>query len=507
MACGHIQDEILSDLLRIDQPAANPSLVGATGCGGNIQAAATPAREAWPRVNRASGGSSMLEGLSWQRCENAREGMLTMQKAMRARIGRTLDTGTSCAHLVVLLRIKLTGALVQSPPKSGLLYFVDMAESIEECNVAPSISRPVEDESTQCFRRCVMALAMPDFAASHCANTSAEGIACASCIAVPPPHTHYVSIDPTRITTLFSRSVCSTPLGPQTHPHPPMHASTLTTLLHELGAFTCSARPMLLVCIAPGRDAYASSLASLRFAELAMSARLMTPELVRPRGDVIAVVGESQLAPLTAISVRSTIHVEEQVAALPQQVVAQDINVAQVQHRVFEADWWLAELHVAESDIRDVRDSALHVEFAHEARVLGFFCRQVGKVEEAVRLHQRARRLHMATLGATHRQVARDLFNLGNVFCDLGRLDEAAAAYKDAHEIDLASLGAEHVDTATDIGSLGMVFAVQNRWKEALPLLQQAQGVLVSCLEPQAPNLIAIKCFCREIFERVQSTS
>ena len=102
------------------------------------------------------------------------------------------------------------------------------------------------------------------------------------------------------------------------------------------------------------------------------------------------------------------------------------------------------------------------------------------------------------------------------------------------------------MDTATDVGSLGMVYAVQRKWKEALPLLKQvrrealprpsarllstvcigspaptrhappphglllhsrdqAHGVLVSCLEPQAPNLLAISRFYSETSERVRA--
>ena len=113
----------------------------------------------------------------------------------------------------------------------------------------------------------------------------------------------------------------------------------------------------------------------------------------------------------------------------------------------------------------------------------------------------------MAALGATHREVARDLSNLANALCDLGRLEEAATAFRDAHEIDVAALGNDHVDTATDMGSLGMVLAVQKKWGEALPLLQAAHGVLSSCLEPQAPNLLAISRFYTETSERVRANS
>lgn len=64
--------------------------------------------------------------------------------------------------------------------------------------------------------------------------------------------------------------------------------------------------------------------------------------------------------------------------------------------------------------------------------LLAYSLLQEGKSEEAVRLHQRARRLHLAAGGPTHREVARDLSLEGCALCDLGRLEEAAAAFKES---------------------------------------------------------------------------
>uniref|UniRef100_A0A7S3BXF1 Kinesin light chain n=1 Tax=Haptolina ericina TaxID=156174 RepID=A0A7S3BXF1_9EUKA len=149
----------------------------------------------------------------------------------------------------------------------------------------------------------------------------------------------------------------------------------------------------------------------------------------------------------------------------------------------------------------------LQAEFAQEARVLGLLYRQEGKLVEAARLHQRARRLHMAALGAQHREVARDLCNLANTLCDQGKFEEAAKAFQDARDIDSAQLGADHPDTAMDVGSLGMVLAVQHKWREALPLLQRAQEVLTYSLEPHEPNLQAVIRFHAECAERIRALS
>ena len=93
--------------------------------------------------------------------------------------------------------------------------------------------------------------------------------------------------------------------------------------------------------------------------------------------------------------------------------------------------------------------------------MLGLLCRQEGRHDAALRLQQRARKLHERAHGAGHHEVARDASHIGNCLCMLGRFDEAAAAYRDAHAIDLAAHGAEHVHTATDGAALGLVLATQ----------------------------------------------
>eukprot|EP00966_Prymnesium_polylepis_P261283 6035087-Prymnesium_polylepis.1 len=48
-----------------------------------------------------------MDELLWRRCENAREAMVTVQRAARARGARALALGTACAHLIVLLRLSV----------------------------------------------------------------------------------------------------------------------------------------------------------------------------------------------------------------------------------------------------------------------------------------------------------------------------------------------------------------------------------------------------------------
>ena len=72
------------------------------------------------------------------------------------------------------------------------------------------------------------------------------------------------------------------------------------------------------------------------------------------------------------------------------------------------------------------------------------------------------------------------------------------------HVVYEALLNGRHValkEYRTDPRSLQRVY------KEALPLLKQAHGVLVSCLEPQAPNLVAISRFYTETNERLRAGS
>ena len=145
----------------------------------------------------------------------------------------------------------------------------------------------------------------------------------------------------------------------------------------------------------------------------------------------------------------------------------------------------------------------VQAEFAREARVLGLLSRRDGRHETALRLQQRAKKLHERALGAKHHEVARDLSNIGNCLCDVGRLDDAATAFREAYAIDSTALGADHLHTATDSASIGLVLATQRAWKEATPHLEHAQRVLSSQLEPSHPNLVAVAKFLTECQERL----
>jgi len=512
VACGHINDELLSDLLREDDSSARTA--GLAGVETNMKTAAAVATTV-AHEGVASSGGSLLEQLSWQQCDSSREGMLMMRRAVRARMARALESRTACDHLIVLLRVNLTSGSAESPSKRGLLYVVDMAESVETQYTVFSLTEAPADHSTDCFRRWVLALASAGagsscntaqaLTSSYAASNGSDGAGSAA------------GENPQTTTQLpGSTQICSPEdmLRPEAKIHSSalMHDSTLTTLLHELGAFMQGARPVLIVCIAPGKDDATISLASLCFAEAAMYARLVPPESSVAQGIVVHLRRQlaSSVARIAFHAAKSK-ELENEVAALRAKVAAQGVDVVEALCRASEASQILAHEHghqedfmFAKMDLTCGPENRLHAEFASEARVLGLLCRQEGDGEAAVRFHQRARRLHIAAVGAAHREVARDCCDLGNALCDLGRLDEAAVAYTNALEIDREALGTEHVDTAVDIGSLGMVLAVQKRWEEALPLLHQAQCVLVSRLEPQAPNLVAINRFCHETLERVQ---
>ncbi|KAL1525797.1 hypothetical protein AB1Y20_020637 [Prymnesium parvum] len=476
------------------------------------------------------GGGGVLAEVSWRRCESARDAMVCMQRAAKARAVEAMATGESASHMVVLLRIHPAPRDSGTPRQSGLFFLVDMAESGDG-------GSGVADQSTECLRQCVLAM---------CDSERDDGHAS------PRP---------------FGRSSDAAPQPEgEARGLPPLGESVLTSILDEIGAFVEGARPVLLVCVAAGKEARAATEGALEFAWRAMGARLLPPQPSSPRSlkQLVAQLRRQLSHTAAAAGAGAAFQTlerkkfEEEAAALrcgggrsagvrSCHNAALGEELASAQRRAADAERALTEARRSGKSPSAISGGGLHAEFAREARVLGLlyrqeslpppplppvqpsprdlspplrvgeetagkgertptewrWVRQEGKGEEAVRLHQRARRLHIAAVGATHREVARDLCNMGNALCDLGRLDDAAAAFKDAYEIDVVALGSEHVDTATDIGSLGMVLAVQKKWAEAKPLLDQARRVMEACLEPHAPNLQAISRFHDEVTARV----
>ena len=200
----------------------------------------------------------------------------------------------------------------------------------------------------------------------------------------------------------------------------------LTALLHEMRAFVRGAVPAIVVCLAPGRRTASQALASLAFAQSALEARFPT--------DTPSPQLSQQLSQFRH-------RLAQQVAERERMQRENERLRGRLADSAAESAALTARAEAAESALEAMRTlraqgEGLHAEFAREARVLGLLCRQEKHHELALRLQQRARRLHEQSYGPRHQEVARDLSHIGSLLCDLNRLEEAAEAFREAHQLD-----------------------------------------------------------------------
>ncbi|OSP44364.1 regulator [Streptomyces sp. 13-12-16] len=104
---------------------------------------------------------------------------------------------------------------------------------------------------------------------------------------------------------------------------------------------------------------------------------------------------------------------------------------------------------------------------------LGVALREVGRVEEAIEVHSRARDLYQA-VGDHHRE-ARAWGNLGAVLLDAGRMEEAIDALTQARDL-LQAVGDRH-DVARTLDNLGVALRQVGRVEEAIEVHSRARDL------------------------------
>lgn len=101
-----------------------------------------------------------------------------------------------------------------------------------------------------------------------------------------------------------------------------------------------------------------------------------------------------------------------------------------------------------------------------------------GLVREALKEHERALEITLATVGKYHRRTAGIYNNLGLCHHDLGELAKASARYSDALEVDIAVTGAHGPNIGLQYGNIGMLRLQQGQPEEAVGLLAKAVAML-----------------------------
>lgn len=126
------------------------------------------------------------------------------------------------------------------------------------------------------------------------------------------------------------------------------------------------------------------------------------------------------------------------------------------------------------AEIREAIHGPAHDNVAAAHSNLGLALTRLGKLDEALEHHARARSGWEASLGPSHPMVAISVHNRAYVLETMKRYEDAAAEYEKAIDLRKRSLGPTHPTVGLSLNNLGHVRNDQERHLDALALHQEA---------------------------------
>jgi serine/threonine-protein kinase len=130
-----------------------------------------------------------------------------------------------------------------------------------------------------------------------------------------------------------------------------------------------------------------------------------------------------------------------------------------------------------------------HPDVATTLNNLGGVLFYLGKYEEARQMHARTLALREKILGPEHPHVAASLNNLGLALWKLGQLEEARAAHERALALREKVLGPDNPDVAASLNNLGLVLLASLQYGEALTVYQRVLTLWEKALGPEHPDV------------------
>src|SRR6218665_1486519 len=146
-------------------------------------------------------------------------------------------------------------------------------------------------------------------------------------------------------------------------------------------------------------------------------------------------------------------------------------------------------LHERALELRQKALGPQHAMVAASINNLGTVLSAMGKFEAARVWYERALQLRRKTQGPSHPLVALSYSNLGATLLELGRYDEARDMHEHALAIRKKVLGLEHPDVASSLNNLGLAFGALGRHPEALSLQEQALAIRLKALGADHPDV------------------
>jgi tetratricopeptide (TPR) repeat protein len=111
-----------------------------------------------------------------------------------------------------------------------------------------------------------------------------------------------------------------------------------------------------------------------------------------------------------------------------------------------------------------------------------------GKLDEAIRLAERALEIRERLLGTEHPDVAASIDNLAGIYAGRGEYVKASPLFKRALDIREKALGEDHPETAQSLNNLGELYYYLGKYAEAEPLFKRALDVREKAMGKDHPN-------------------
>jgi tetratricopeptide (TPR) repeat protein len=115
---------------------------------------------------------------------------------------------------------------------------------------------------------------------------------------------------------------------------------------------------------------------------------------------------------------------------------------------------------------------------------------QLGRLAEAVKLHEETLALRRAKLGPTHFDTLFSMYCLAGAYHGLGRHEESLRLNEETLALQKANLGADHRSTLDTMGNLAQSYLAVGRYDDALRLNEETLALRRSTLGPDHPHTL-----------------
>lgn len=131
-----------------------------------------------------------------------------------------------------------------------------------------------------------------------------------------------------------------------------------------------------------------------------------------------------------------------------------------------------------------------HPDALNSANSLAVLLKDLGKVDEALRVYAEILPLKKVKLGPNHPDTLSTMNNLAQAYWDAGRLGEAVTLHDETLALRRATLGSDHPETLTSMNNLALAYMNTGRLPKALPLLEETLRLRKSILGLDHPETL-----------------